>query len=270
MASGDFSQAIARLVGSSARWLIALDFDGTLAPIVERPEDARLEPQLAPLLTRLQEVAGSVAVISGRPRAFLETQLPPGVVIVGSYGLELPSDLSHRGKPERFDATAAKARLLAAQEELEPRLPAGSRLEAKPFGLVLHYRGAGAGFNEAAASSLVSELAARHGLEMVAGRLVLELKPQDTVDKGWALALLAARLEASAVVFVGDDLGDVPAWEATHQLGQRVPALAVGIASSELPADALDQCDLVLTDRSLLAPFLEGLIEAAGPGTGPG
>lgn len=204
---------------------------------------------------------GCLAVISGRPRNFLEAHLS-GLVIVGSYGLELPRELFSKGTPDRFDPALTQSRLAAARVALEPALPAGARLEVKPFGLVLHHRGAGPGFDEAAAMKLMSRIAAEHDLELEPGRMVLELKPQGSVDKGWVLALLAARLAASSVVFVGDDLGDVPAWEAAHQLAERIPALAVGIASAELPKEALDTCDVVLSDRGLLAPFLEALIEA--------
>jgi len=242
--------------------LIGLDFDGTLAAIVPRPEDARLDPSLDPLLARLRAAVGCVAVISGRPRGFLEEQAP-GLVTIGSYGLELPEELFRRGAPERFDAPMARAMLERARESLQPRLPPGARLEIKPFGVVLHYRGAEAGFDEAAAADLMARIAQECGLALVPGRRVLELKPQEAVDKGWALALLAARFEASAVVFCGDDRGDIPAWRATRQLGRRIPSLAVGIASAELAGTALHDCDLVLDDRSLLAPFLEALVEAA-------
>lgn len=261
---GDFSQVVSHLGSDPGHWLIGLDFDGTLAPIVPRPEDARLDSALAPLLARLQGAVGCVAVISGRPRQFLQEQTP-GLVNIGSYGLELPEDLFRKCSPERFEPRRAQAALARARALLEPVLPAGARLEIKPFGLVLHYRGAADGFDEAAAANLIAGIAEECGLALVPGRRVMELKPHDAVDKGWALALLAARVEASAVVFCGDDLGDIPAWRATRQLGQRIPALAVGIASPELAVNALTGCDLVLSDRSLLPPFLEALIEAATP-----
>ena len=258
--AGDLSAAISRLGPDRARWLIALDFDGTLAPIVPRPEDARLDPALAPLLARLSATVGCVAVISGRPREFLEAQVGSIVPItLGSYGLEMPPELSRSGSPARFDPDAAADHLRSARTTLERLLPAGGRLEVKPFGLVLHHRGAGPEFDEAGATKLMSRVAADNDLDLVPGRMVLELKPHHAVDKGWALGMLAARVEASAIVYVGDDLGDVPAWEATRQLGERIPTLAVGIASDELPAEALANCDLVLPDRGGLAALLTAL-----------
>ena len=244
---------------------MALDFDGTLSPIVPRPEDARIDPALEPAIDRLRAAVGWMLVISGRNRAFLDGRLP-GLLTIGSYGLELPPELSTAGLPEHFAAESARASLDLAREDLEAVLPSGSRLELKPWGLAMHYRGAGPGFDEGRVIQIANEVAERHGLVVQQGRLVLELSPPDAVDKGWALALAAARFQPSAVVFVGDDLGDVPAWEATRQLGERIPSLAVAIASSELPRGALASCDLVLEDRALLQPFLEALATTAGAG----
>ncbi|MGI8608274.1 MAG: trehalose-phosphatase [Candidatus Dormibacteria bacterium] len=241
---------------------MGLDFDGTLSPIVARPEDARLDPALEPILTRLRAAVGWVVVISGRERAFLEDRVD-GMMTIGSYGLELPAELSSSGIREGFRAGEVRARLEDARQDLEGRLPPASRLEVKAWGLALHYRGAGPGFDEPAAVRLAEDVAERHRLTVQRGRLVVELKPQEAVDKGWALALLAAKLQPSAVVFIGDDLGDVPAWEAARQLGERISSLAVALASPELPRGALASCDLVLSDRSVLGDFLEALTDAA-------
>ena len=263
MGTPAIEEGLARLRGEPGRWLVALDFDGTLAPIVARPEDARLDPALAPILQRVKDSVGWVAVISGRQRAFLEDRVP-GVMSIGSYGLELPPELSRNGLPERFPANSVRGRLDVARLDLDAALVPGARLEVKPWGLAIHYRGAGPGFDEAGALRLAEAVAERHDLDVQQGRLVIEIKPREAVDKGWALALLAARLQPSAVVFVGDDLGDVPAWEATRQLGARIPSLGVALASHELPRGALASCDLVLSDRALLGPFLEALLEKAG------
>jgi trehalose-phosphatase len=184
-------------------------------------------------------------------------------MLLGSYGVELPPELSPTGFPEGFPAGAVRARLGAARQDLEGAISrfAGSRLEVKPWGLALHYRGAGPRFDEAAATSLAESVAAAHGLKVQRGRLVLELKPREAVDKGWAMRRLVEVLAPSAVVFVGDDLGDKAAWEATRDID--LPGLAVGIASPELPSDALAACNLVLPGREALAPFMKALVQAA-------
>lgn len=230
-----------------------------------RPEDARLDPVIEPLLPRLKDAVGWLVVISGRDRMFLEDRVK-GLLTIGSYGLELPKELAAPGLPGTFPAALVRGRLELARAELEAALVPGSRLEVKPWGLALHYRGAGPGFDEPAARRLAENVAERNELVVQPGRLVMELKPREGVDKGWALALTAARLQPSAVVFIGDDLGDVPAWEATRQLGERIPSLAVAIASPELPRGALASCDLVLSDRALLAQFLQALLGRAEAG----
>jgi trehalose 6-phosphate phosphatase len=248
---------------------VAFDFDGTLAPIVPRPEDATLDPALTPVVERLRPLLGWLAVISGRDRAFL-AQHVNGMLMLGSYGLELPSELSATGLPEGFPADAVRDRLDGARRELREELAGlpGSRLEVKPWGLALHYRGAGADFDEGRASMLVAEVGERNGLSVQPGRLVLELKPREIVDKGWALRLLLEHLGPSAVVFIGDDLGDRPAWEAVR--ASELPGLAVGIASPELPEDALAPCNVVLGSRGVLGTFLGGLISAAEEGRAAG
>lgn len=249
-------------VTDPSRWLIAFDFDGTLSPIVPRPEDAALDPALSPLLDRLGLVVGWLAVISGRNRDFLAARLH-GMLILGSYGLELPAQLSSTGLPPGFPAERVQAELAAARRELAAaiaRFP-GSRLEVKPWGIALHYRGAGANFDEARAASLAAQVAQTHGLMVQPGRRVLELKPREAVDKGWAMRLLVDRLDPSAVVFAGDDLGDAPAWEAVRAMP--VPGVAVGIASPELPADALGACQVVLEGRQGLGGLVTALHEVA-------
>jgi len=236
---------------------------------VARPEDARLDPALEPTLERLRAATGSVVVISGRDRKFLEERVK-GLLTVGSYGLEMPETMSRSGLPDGFPVAAVRGRLELARQEMEATPSTGARLEVKPWGLALHYRGAGPGFDEARVMRLAEEVADRHGLVVHEGRLVLELKPREAVDKGRALSLVAAHVQPSAVVFVGDDLGDVPAWETTHRLGERIPSLAVGIGSPELPGAALASCDLVLGDRGQLGRFLEELAMAAESGaSGP-
>lgn len=205
---------------------------------------------------------GWVAVISGRNREFLADRIS-GVLALGSYGLELPTELSPTGLPEGFPAADVRRRLALARDELELRMAdlPGTRLEVKPWGVALHFRGAGPDFDEVHAQRIASEVALRHDLVVQEGRLVDDLKPREAVDKGWALRLLAERLRPSAVVFVGDDLGDRPAWEASRDLD--VPGLAVGIASTELPQSALEACNLVLPARAQLVELLTALTAAA-------
>jgi trehalose 6-phosphate phosphatase len=245
---------------------VAFDFDGTLSEIVPRPEDAVLDPALAPALQRLAELVGYTAVISARDRGTLTRLVPPGWLALGSYGLELPEQISASGYPDGFDPVAAREALDDAERDLAAlagRWPA-ARLEHKTWGVALHFRGGAEGvFSDPATFTEIEKLAAAHGCRAVSGKLVIEVEPVGAVDKGWAVRRLVEQLTPSAVTFTGDDLGDMAAWRALAELSDRMPALACGIASSELPPAALETCDVVLSGRGQLTELLGGLIDLA-------
>jgi trehalose 6-phosphate phosphatase len=246
--------------------LLAFDFDGTLSEIVPHPDDAFLDPVLKPLLKRLQDVVGHLAVVSGRDRAALASRLPPSWLALGSYGLELPPALSPSGYPPGFDPRAAGEAVERAGRELAvlARRWPGARLETKTWGRALHFRGAaGTVFHEPRTFDAVAAVAQGLGLETSRGRMVIEVRPKGA-DKGGAITYLAQRLEPSAIVFAGDDLGDVPAWEALRRLSRSMPTLAVGVASAEVDRGSMAVCDLVLEGRPALPGFLRGLQQLAG------
>ena len=245
---------------------MAFDFDGTLSQIVPRPEDAVLDPTLMPLLTRIGEIVGCLAVISARDRATLTRRLPAGWLTLGSYGLELPESISASGFPDGFDPVAARASLDGVEHALGAlvaRWP-NARLEGKSWGIAVHFRdGAEAVYADPATFATVKIVAQGHGCHAIAGRLVIEVAPDGAVDKGWAVRHLARALSPSAIVFTGDDLGDVPAWRAVRELGATIPTVAVGIRSNETPASELEVCEVALDGRGELSGLLSRLLELA-------
>jgi trehalose 6-phosphate phosphatase len=108
----------------------------------------------------------------------------------------------------------------------------------------------------------LAALAHRHGLELVPGRMVFELRPVGP-DKGTAVRALVGALKPEAVLYCGDDRGDVPAWRAVQELDSRIVGLAVGIASEELDRDSLAECDVILEDREELLSACALLLEIA-------
>jgi trehalose 6-phosphate phosphatase len=243
---------------------VAFDFDGTLAAIVPDPNAAVLDQDLVARLEKLRAEVGWLAVVSGRERAVLARMLPPGWIALGSYGLELPHDLSATGHPPGFDAATAQASLETARGrlgELSRRLP-GTRVEVKAWGLALHYRGAEEVGGDRAVWREFRSLAFGAGLTAVEGRLVYEMKPKDAVDKGWALQFLREKLGPGAISFTGDDLGDVAAWDRLRLMSDELPALAVGIDSPEAPPMLRQVCDLVLADRSEVGELVDALLAA--------
>jgi trehalose 6-phosphate phosphatase len=229
---------LAALIADPRRALIATDFDGTLAPIVPDPRDARADPGAVPALARLAKAVGTLAVITGRPAAdavaYGGLDAVPGLVVLGHYGLQRWQD----GQLAVPDAPPA---VEAAREALPDVLsqagaPDGTWVEDKTYAVAVHTRRAAD--PDAALGVLrgsLTELAARLGLAAEPGRMVIELRPPG-VDKGGALVGLVRERAADSVLFCGDDLGDLPAFAAVEALrGEGIPGCAVASASAESP-----------------------------------
>lgn len=185
--------------------LLAFDFDGTLAPIVDRPDDARVLPALVPLLVRAA-ARWPVAVVTGRALADMRDRL--GFVpqhLVGSHGAEglAPADA---------DAAVAaldpwRARLRDAAQRLRA---AGVELEDKGASLALHYRRAADPAQARRVLDAVLAQAPQDGapVHRFGGKCVENLVAAAAPDKGDAVHHLAQRTGARAVLFVGDDVTD--------------------------------------------------------------
>ena len=235
------------------------DFDGTLAPIVADPAAAEALPGAAATLARLAARYGRVAVISGRPVAYLAGQFgtPPGLVLVGLYGLERLTDGVMSEHP---DAHRWRAVVDRVAEEAAAAAPPGVHVEHKGLSVTLHTRRA------PAAAPWVDDWAARAaaatGLLAEPGRRSVELRPPVDADKGTVLAELAADLDA--VCFLGDDRGDLPAFDALRRLAARgLDTVAVAVDSDEAPAALVTAADVVVEGPSGALRLLESL--AGGP-----
>jgi len=209
------------------RAAILLDVDGTLAPIVERPEDARVPDETRTEVARLAGRYALVACVSGRPGAEVERMLDvPGVAIVGEHGLELAPEA------ERWAETVA-----AFGRGVD--WPA----ERKPLSLSFHFRRAD---DEAAARAYlerVAEAAEREGLVPRWGRKVLEVRPPVSADKGTAVTALVARAGVDRALYAGDDTTDIDAFRGLDGLDH---AVRVAVDSGEAPAALVAAADLVV------------------------
>lgn len=193
------------------RVMVAMDFDGTLAPLVDEPMEARALPGSEELLNRLCTLPETVvAIVSGRALAdLLElTRLAEPVLLVGSHGVERSSE-AWSAAPD----TGEQARFAALDEDLagvladHPR----ARVERKPHSLVLHTRGLSDQEAEAAVRDAHQVVARHTGLVVTPGKGVLEMATRH-VGKGVALLELAAEHAVDAVLFVGDDVTDEQAF----------------------------------------------------------
>jgi trehalose 6-phosphate phosphatase len=199
-----------------SRLLIALDFDGTLAPEVDDPEKARAIPEAhAAVLALLELPATRVALISGRSMASLEqvTDLPDSALLVGSHGVEIRLD--HPGDAVSLDTTELR-QVGLLNEVLGEVADSFDQvwLESKPAGFALHTRLASDHNSRVAHLVALSEATAEIGnLKVRKGKDVLEFSVRGTT-KGDALEHLRAYMNANAVFYAGDDVTDEDAFAA--------------------------------------------------------
>ncbi|MER6347608.1 trehalose-phosphatase [Streptomyces sp. NPDC001595] len=238
------------LLAQPGRAVVALDFDGTLAPIVADPEQARAHPGAVAALTALAPKVAAVAVVTGRPA---EVAVRYGG-FAGVPGLERLVVLGHYGA-ERWDAASGRITApdphpgVAVVRAALPRLLEGFEgawIEDKGHAVAVHTRRAAdpqAAFD--ALRAPLADLATRSGLIVEPGRLVLELRPPG-MDKGVALRTYLREVGAGAVLYAGDDLGDLPAYAAVDMLrADGVPGLLVCSGSDEV-TELRERADLVV------------------------
>ncbi|MFF2748116.1 trehalose-phosphatase [Kitasatospora sp. NPDC058048] len=247
--------------------VIGLDFDGTLAPIVADPGRARAHPGVVGALRRLGSVVGAVVVVTGRPAAVAVEYGGfaglPGVVVLGHYGAERWED----GKLSAPEAHPGVARVRDVLPGVLERVgaPEGTWVEDKGRSVAVHTRRTAA--PEEALRLLrapVGDLAAEHGLVVEPGRLVLELRPPG-VDKGAALTGFLRERGARAVLYAGDDLGDVAAFAAVEKLrGEGLAGVLVcaGAVGDEPVRELADRADLVVAGPEGVVELLGALGEA--------
>lgn len=262
---------LAAVVGDPKGTLLALDFDGTLAHIVDDPETAYAHSHAVDALARLAPMLGRVAIVTGRPvhqvvelGGFHDRPGLESLVVCGQYGAERWEAADGRPVPsalaEPIRAVIAELPTWLAEHGLQD-----ARLEDKQLAVAIHTRGLPSGSAETLAAPL-RELAAAHGLQVEPGREVLELRMIGW-DKGRVVEALVAEYESRHIVFAGDDLGDLPAFDAVDRLrAAGISGLLVCSASQEQDA-LLARADLVLAGPDGVAEWLGSLADALERGT---
>jgi trehalose 6-phosphate phosphatase len=232
---------LARLAEDPTKAALFLDVDGVLAPIVPRPEDARVPEGTREELRRLHARYALVACISGR--AGKDAKLVVGVpelVYVGNHGLELS---------EEAEAWRKRLRDFVAAVDW----PA---TEDKGLTASLHYRGMP---NEDAARAALEDVKRRaehEGFVARFGRRVLELLPPLDVDKGTAVRQLLAERRLTRALYAGDDTTDLNGFQALDGLDLSV---RIAVASSEGPPELLEAADLTVSSPNELLALLRRL-----------
>jgi trehalose-phosphatase len=209
----DIRAAIVR-IARTPNLLVACDYDGTLAPIVDDPTKAWPLPEAVAAVRSLAALPQTtVAVISGRSLRDLAalSRLPSEVHLVGSHGSEFDVGFVERIAPELADLRTRLGHDLA---EIA-RDKKGLRLEQKPASVALHTRGADHDVAAEATEAVRSGPAIWPGIHVTTGKEVIELSVVAT-NKGTAVDELRTQLSASAVIFVGDDVTDENAFTNLH------------------------------------------------------
>lgn len=218
-----------------------LDVDGVLAPIVPRPEDARVPDETRAELHRLNGRYALVACVSGRAGAAAAAIVGvPELVYVGNHGLELLPG-----------AAEWRERLRAFLTGVD-----WPRLEDKGLTAAFHYRGA---MDEAAARAELDAIAGRArkaGFVARFGRKVLEIVPPVRADKGTAVRSLLAERGLRRALVAGDDTTDVDAF---HGLDGLEVGVRVAVASDECPPELRQAADVVVRGPAELLTLLRRL-----------
>lgn len=232
------------------RPLLAFDFDGTLAPIVPRPDDARVAPEVAQRLAQLAQQL-PVAVITGRRIDDVRTRLgfAPHHVI-GNHGAEDPHAADGASLVRALDVARERLR-----EHPETLAACGVWVEDKGASIAVHYRQADDPVDA------LGEIMRRVGplapaLSIVGGKMVVNLMAADAPDKAVALAALVARSAATGAIFVGDDVNDEPVF------ARREPTWLTVRVGRDHAGSAAQFC---VDDTAGVATMLERMLELLGP-----
>lgn len=243
---------------------IITDFDGTLSPIVEDPAAAGPIAGAVDALHALATVFGRVAVVSGRPVSFLrhrlEIDLRPesSIVLSGLYGLEWLEDGTFRTEEAALSYRPAIDEVTRSAEQAAPP---GVVVERKGLSVTVHVRTAPRHTEWARAWAVAA--ASTSGLSLHEGRQSFELRPPVDVDKGTVVASLIEGRRSAC--FLGDDHGDLPAFDALDRLAASTAAevVRVGVRSPEAPAELIERADMLVDGPEGSLRFLRSLLENA-------
>ena len=240
------------------RGLVA-DVDGTLSPIVERPEQATVPPAVLRALARPVRSMDLVALLSGRSVAQLQSMVPiDGLVLVGNHGLEWRLGDGALVLPE---AEAHIPNMAAARDWLMNELQsAGLLVEDKGPTLAIHYRLSPQ--PEAARRAILSALGRcpfAKTLKITEGRKVVNVLPPVRADKGTAVERLVRLHGLRSVVYLGDDTTDLDAFRSLRALeeSEELRAVVVAVVSPEAPVELLHEADFTLNGVGDVARFLD-------------
>lgn len=243
---------------------IVTDIDGTICPIVPRPNEARVADDTRALLGDLAARFRVVALISGRSVDDMLAMVPlPDGVMIGNHGMEKLAGGVRRDAVEAAPYRPVMDRLAA---ELVGAVDGDVIVQPKGLSISLHYRlAADPDTARARLLAFVQPLLGEHGLRLQEGRLVMDLCPDVALDKGTALADLVAEADLTDVIVFGDDLTDVAAFDRLRELRRdgTVRGLSVAVASDETAPGIASSADYRVRASADVIAALDELRRAA-------
>ncbi len=262
--------AVAAFARAPRAGALFCDIDGTISPIVGRPGDAVVPPEVCDVLAGLVRRLGLVAFVTGRALADGRRMIAlDGAAYVGTHGLEvLGADGSVLTEPqaERY-VTQVQEVADAAARDLDCEA-LGVVLENKRTMLAIHYRLA----TDAAATrhellQKVVEPARARGLAISTGHFLFEVRPPLPFTKGTATRKLLAAGDYLAAMFCGDDLTDAAGFDALHKWSEqdaRRHACALAAVTGETPRPVLEDADVLVRATPGVLEALSRLLAAVG------
>jgi len=264
----ELSTVLRPLIDAPKRSAVFLDVDGTLAPIVDQPDRARVPENTARLLGRLGRSFGVVACVSGRSATEARRLVGVGsLAYAGYHGAELlmPGTPRPWQLPE-LEQGADRVRRFAQEQDTGSDLRLlRVRLEDKGPIVAFHWRGVPDEEAAHARVEQVAEAAEGAGLRTHWGRKVLEVRPPVEIDKGQAVRRILDERPVRCALFAGDDRTDLDGFAALEELRERgrlETTIRVGVISDDGPPEIAEQADLRVEG---VAGFAEVLALLAGP-----
>jgi trehalose 6-phosphate phosphatase len=242
---------------------LVTDVDGTISPIVDVPDEARVTPRNLELLAALAAQLTLTAVISGRAAEDVYQRLAlPGLVYIGNHGMERWKNGKVIVSPK---AGAYRDNLVRATPEIKQVLVSGMHFEDKGATVSVHYRQTS--HPEEVAKELapaMQGIAEKHGLHLTQGRMVFEFRPPVEIDKGSAFEELVKAHRLEAAFYLGDDTTDVAVFLSARQLRKTGQCLAygLGVASQGTPQVVLTEADFLVQGVAGVESFLDWLSKA--------
>ncbi|WP_348612597.1 trehalose-phosphatase [Halobaculum rarum] len=250
-------EGIRDLLAGAEGLLLGLDFDGTLAPIVDDPGAATLAPEVRPTVERLATQPGvALAVVSGRALSDLRDRVGiDGVVYAGNHGLELGYGGERAVHPATLDRQEEIDRLCVDLADRLADVP-GCRIENKGVTATVHFRTVPEEAVPTVVDAVERAVADTEGVRVTEGDCIREIRPAVAWDKGEAMRSIASVVhDDRPAMYVGDDVTDEDAFATIQPEGAGVHVAHEGATVETVAAYRLD-------GRASVPPFLELLAEA--------